>query len=130
MSLLYRFAWGVVRLAAPLLSIGDSKVARGLAGRRGAHDLLALWGETIRDRHRPVIWFHAPSVGEGLQAQAVIAELRAERPDLQVVFTFFSPSAEDLARSMEVDVAAYLPWDLKRPMNRVLDALEIGRAHV
>lgn len=124
MSLLYRFVWGVVRLAAPLFSIGDSKVARGLAGRRRAHEVLAAWGETIRDPQRPVVWFHAPSVGEGLQAQAVIEELRAARPDLQVVFTFFSPSAVDLARGMAVDVAAYLPWDLKRPLARVLDALE------
>ncbi|MGB1840520.1 MAG: 3-deoxy-D-manno-octulosonic acid transferase [Longimicrobiales bacterium] len=124
MSLLYRFVWAVVRLAAPLFSIGDSKVARGLAGRRRAHEVLALWGETIRDPQRPVVWFHAPSVGEGLQAQAVIEELRAARPDLQVAFTFFSPSAVDLARGMAVDVAAYLPWDLKRPLARVLDALE------
>jgi len=123
LSLLYRFVWGGVRLVAPLLSIGDSKLARGVAGRRRAHELLVLWGETMRDPQRPVAWFHAPSVGEGLQAQAVIAELRVARPDLQVVFTFFSPSAEDLARSMDVDVAAYLPWDLKRPLTQVLDAL-------
>lgn len=124
MNFFYRCAWGLVRLVAPVLSIGDSKIARGLAGRRRAHELLSLWGDTIRDPDRPLAWFHAPSVGEGLQAQAVIAELRALQPDLQIVFTFFSPSAEELARSMDVDVSAYLPWDLTGPVGRVLDALK------
>ncbi|PYP54942.1 MAG: hypothetical protein DMD40_14945, partial [Gemmatimonadetes bacterium] len=35
---------------------------------------------------------HAPSVGEGLQAKPVLETLRAEHPDWQLAFTFFSPS--------------------------------------
>lgn len=120
---LYRLMWGVIRLASPLLSLGHSKVARGVAGRRAAHQLLTLWGTTLRDPDRPVVWVHAPSVGEGLQAKAVIEAIRACRPDIQVVYTFFSPSAEEFARNMAADVAAYLPWDLKGPLSRVLDAL-------
>ena len=120
---LYRLMWGVIRLASPLLSLGNSKVARGVAGRRAAHQLLTLWGTTLRDPDRPVVWLHAPSVGEGLQAKAVIEAIRAFRPDIQVVYTFFSPSAEELARNMDADVVAYLPWDLKGPLSRVLDAL-------
>jgi 3-deoxy-D-manno-octulosonic-acid transferase len=123
MMLPYRMLVGAARLASPLLAGGDSKLARGIAGRRHAHELLSTWGRTLRDPQRPVVWFHAPSVGEGLQAKAVIEALFELRPDVQVVFTFFSPSAEEFARSIGADVAAYLPWDLPGPSGEVLDAM-------
>lgn len=126
MSILYRLLVGSIRLAAPLFSVGASKLARGMEGRRHAHDVLATWGRGVRDPHRPVAWFHAPSVGEGLQAEAVMTALRALRPDLQIVFTFFSPSAEGLAGRIGADVATYLPWDLRRPVSTALDAIRPG----
>lgn len=124
MRILYQLLVAVARLAAPLLSLGGSKLARGVRGRRHAHELLATWGRTLRDRSRPVAWFHAPSVGEGLQARAVKDALVARRPDLQVVFTFFSPSAERFAEGFGADVTAYLPWDLRGPIARTLAAVE------
>lgn len=126
LALTYRMVVGTVRVASPLLSLGGSKVARGLAGHRRAHEVLAAWGRNLRDPARPVVWFHAPSVGEGLQARAVIDAMRELRPDMQVVYTFFSPSAEDLARSMGADIATYLPWDLKGPASAALDAVRPG----
>ncbi len=121
--LAYRLAVGGVRAVSPLLSAGDSKLARGIAGRRHAHGLLRSWGRTLRDPERPLLWFHAPSVGEGLQAQAVIRAVLERRPEIQIVYTFFSPSAEDLARRMDADVATYLPWDLRGPSRAALEAL-------
>jgi 3-deoxy-D-manno-octulosonic-acid transferase len=69
------------------------------------------------------VWFHAPSVGEGLQTRPVIERLRAERPDWQVVYTFFSPSAAAFAQSLPVDLADYLPLDRPRDVAAALDAL-------
>lgn len=126
-SFLYRVVQGGIRAAGPALGvvpgIRASKLVRGIRGRRDAHGLLARWGREGRDPARPVAWFHAPSVGEGLQARAVIEALRRRRADVQVVFTHFSPSAEALARSMPADVAGYLPWDMVGPMRWVLDAV-------
>ena len=121
--LLYRLAVGTARLAAPLIGSGSGKIARGLAGRRRAHEVLARWGEQERDPGRPTVWFHAPSVGESLQAGAVIEALRARLPEVQVVLTYFSPSAVAPARQMPVDVSGYLPWDLRSTTGRVLDTL-------
>src|SRR5437016_12717825 len=87
--------------AAPLIARFDKKVARGLDGRRGLAARLAAWAAAQRDPSRPLIWMHAPSVGEGLQAKPVLETLRAERPDWQLVYTFFSPSAERLARTLD-----------------------------
>lgn len=126
-SVVYRLAQAGVRTAGPLVGVlpgaGASKLARGIAGRRGADLHLARWGGEARDPTRPVVWFHAPSVGEGLQARAVIEALRRRREEVQVVFTHFSPSAEKLAAAMPVDVSGYLPWDLVGAMRRVVEAV-------
>ena len=119
----YRIAVAAARAAAPLLERSDSKLGRGMVGRRGAHDVLQGWAEGGRDPARPLAWFHAPSVGEGLQARAVMEALRKVAPGLQVAYTYFSPSAEGLGRRFGADVAGYLPWDQARLLGPVLDAL-------
>ena len=50
--------------------------------------------------------------------------MRRLRPDCQVIYTHFSPSAEGLARRLEVDAADYLPYDLQPAIDRLLSALE------
>src|SRR5207237_2648937 len=101
----------------------DKKLARGLDGRRGLAARLAAWAAAQRDPRRPLVWMHAPSVGEGLQAKPVLETLRAEHPDWQLAFTFFSPSAERLAKNLPVDVADYRPVDLPGGVAAVLDSL-------
>ena len=66
---------------------------------------------------------HAPSVGEGLQARVVLERVRAARPDVQIAFTFFSPSAQGFAASVPADVRDYLPIDGTRAVRRAMDAL-------
>ncbi len=67
---------------------------------------------------------HAPSVGEGLQAEAVLTPLRAAHPDWQIVYTHTSPSAEALAARQPADLAGYLPWDRARDLEPALQALK------
>jgi len=121
--LLYRVAVRALRRSAPLLALGGPKVARGIRGRRHAAGTLVTWGRRERDPDRPTVWFHAPSVGEGLQAGAVLGALVERRPGLQVAFTHFSPSAEGLGERLGADVSAYLPWDVEASVAAVLDAL-------
>ncbi|MEO7987831.1 MAG: glycosyltransferase N-terminal domain-containing protein, partial [Gemmatimonadales bacterium] len=63
------------------------------------------------------------SVGEGLQAESVLEELRQLRPDSQFVYTHFSPSAEPLSRRIAADAADFLPYDLPAAADRLLEAL-------
>lgn len=102
---------------------GEGKVTRALRARRGLVGRFEEWARTSIDPDRPLLWIHAPSVGEGLQAKPVIERLRARRPELQLVYTHFSPSAERFAASLDVDLAAYLPFDSHRAAVRLLDAL-------
>ena len=106
-----------------MLALSDTKLGRGMAGRRDAHRVLRAWADESRRPGRPLVWFHAPSVGEGLQARSVMQALRALRPDLQVVYTYFSPSAVPLGARFGADIAGYLPWDQESLIGPVLDAL-------
>ncbi len=56
-------------------------------------------------------------------ARPVVARLRAQRPDLQVAYTFFSPSAERFAGEVGADVADYLPFDAPRAARELLASL-------
>ena len=95
---IYRVAARLGTLVAPAIAQLGPKLAAGHRGRRRAQARLTAWGARSRDRSRPLIWFHASSVGEGLQAESVMLELRRLLPDAQYVYTHFSPSAEPLAR--------------------------------
>ncbi|HWV57841.1 MAG TPA: glycosyltransferase N-terminal domain-containing protein [Longimicrobiales bacterium] len=109
----------LVRVAVPL----SPKLRRGVEGRRVAVDVLERWAAEHRDPARPLVWLHAPSVGEALMAQAIAAAIRETSPSVQLAFTHFSPSAERMAGRVGADVAGYLPWDVPADMGRALRAL-------
>ena len=110
---LYEAAIAAARPMLGLASPFNNKIARGLAGRRDTIHALQTWARSERALDRPLIWLHAPSVGESLMAQAIIAELREAAPHIQVAFTFFSPSAEHVAARVGADVHGYMPWDVR-----------------
>ncbi|HET9775889.1 MAG TPA: glycosyltransferase N-terminal domain-containing protein [Gemmatimonadaceae bacterium] len=107
----YSFAGNLAQALTRVAPAGQSKFARALMARRDLIRRFQEWSAAHRDPARPLLWFHAPSVGEGLQALPVIQLLRARRPDIQIAYTFYSPSAERFASSLDVDVADYLPFD-------------------
>lgn len=123
---LYRSLQRLLRVATPALGRGASRTSRALAGRSAALAGMVAWARAGRERARPGIWLHAPSVGEGLQARAVLEALVRRRGELQAVFTHFSPSAEGLAARMGAAWAGYLPWDLPEDMGAALDAVAPG----
>ncbi|HVB29923.1 MAG TPA: glycosyltransferase N-terminal domain-containing protein [Gemmatimonadaceae bacterium] len=120
---LYAATAQLARLGAALAPAGGSKLARTFAARRGIRRRYARWAAAHRDPARPLLWMHAPSVGEGLQARPVLALLRARHPALQLAYTHYSPSAERFAASLDVDFRDYLPFDTTGDARAALDAL-------
>ncbi len=118
-GLVARAAASTLRLAGPL----NAKLAHGVAARRNALAHLESWARAERDPDRPLIWLHAPSVGEALMAQAIAAALRSSNPSAQLALTIFSPSAERLLARAPVDVAGYLPWDTPKEAVATVRAL-------
>ena len=123
LAFLYRLGWAAARpLAAPLGRL-RGKLGRGIRGRRASVPTLSAWAARARRPGVPLVWFHAASVGEGRQAEAVLRRLKSARPDWQLAYTFSSPSAERLAASLPADVAAYAPFDTVRDVEGALEAL-------
>lgn len=124
----YRLGLEILRrgstLLGPLLVDPASKLTRGIRGRQGVIERMRSWARKGRRPALPLVWFHAPSVGEGLQARVVMEVLRREVTDLQLAYTHFSPSAEGLAERMPAEVADYLPWDTRGQVRAALDALQ------
>jgi hypothetical protein len=61
-------------------------------------------------------------------AQAIIAQLRRQQPDVQIVFTHFSPSAERVAQRVGADVADYVPGIRRAPCSmRSMHCRLLGR---
>lgn len=119
----YALAGHLARLAAALAPPVGGKAVASLRARRGIRDRYAEWGAAGRDPARPLLWVHAASVGEGLQAKAVIALVCERHPDLQLAYTFFSPSAEAFARGLGADFSDFLPFDTSGDADAALDAL-------
>jgi 3-deoxy-D-manno-octulosonic-acid transferase len=109
----------VLRAAAPL----NDRLSRAVSGRREALPSMEAWARRERDPARPLVWLHAPSVGEALMAQAILEAMRRAEPALQAAFTFFSPSAERVAPRVGADWYGYLPWDREQDVRLALDAL-------
>jgi 3-deoxy-D-manno-octulosonic-acid transferase len=119
----YRALAHLARGAAVVAPNSESKFLRALAARRGIRRRYRDWSAKNRDRSRPLLWMHAPSVGEGLQARPVLELARARRPELQLAYTHFSPSALAFARGLDVDFRDYLPFDTPGDARAALDAL-------
>ncbi|MCY7380484.1 MAG: hypothetical protein LH467_14240 [Gemmatimonadaceae bacterium] len=114
---------GVARLARALSAIApesDRKLVATFASRR---DVMSRFAAFARDRSRPLLWMHAPSVGEGLQARPVLELARQRRPAMQLAYTWFSPSARSFAHALDVDFRDVLPFDATSDMRAALEAL-------
>ena len=107
----YAIAGRIADAFTAIVPAGESKFRRGLSARRGLIERYRHWASTQRDSSRPLVWFHAPSVGEGLQALPVIDLVSQRRRDIQIAYTFYSPSAERFARTVKADFSDYLPFD-------------------
>ena len=94
------------------------KARKMVSGRRG---LFADMRRTIPS-NRPVVWFHAASLGEFEQGRPLIEAWKTNRPDDFILLTFFSPSGYEIRKNFEcVDSVCYLPFDGPKRMNRFIE---------
>ena len=73
---------------------------------------------------RPVVWIHGVSVGEVKAAANIIARLRKERPDLQIVLSSTTPNGHQVARQDHPDLqVVFYPLDFGYWPGRALDRI-------
>lgn len=105
---------GLIRLA----SLFNPKARLWLRGRRNwVQNLKKDLGTT-----KPVVWFHAASLGEFEQGRPVIEGFRKKYPGVKILLTFFSPSGYEVRKNYEgADFVHYLPMDTPGNVRRFLD---------
>lgn len=114
---------GAARVARALSSVAPPSRNKLLATFAERRDILARYAAFRRHATRKLLWMHAPSVGEGLQARPVLQLARAQRPELQLAYSYFSPSARAFASTLDVDFRDALPFDATPDMRAALAAL-------
>ena len=93
-----------IRVAA---LFGHTKARQMVRGWHRWRDELANLDE------RPVVWFHAASLGEFEQTRPVLERYLELYPEQQVLLTFFSPSGYEVRKNYpKAQAVCYLPPDL------------------
>lgn len=121
MSPLYNLAINLYGQAVRLAGrTGNVKAAKMVAGHRDTFSIL----EGRLEKGRPYVWIHAASLGEFEQGRPLIERLRAERPDLGIVLSFFSPSGYEVRKNYDkVDAVVYLPFDTPSAARRWVETV-------
>ena len=71
---------------------------------------------------RPVVWFHASSLGEFEQGRPLMEAWRKAHPEYQILLSFFSPSGYEVRHDyVGADVVVYLPSDRSSSVRCFLD---------
>lgn len=101
-------------------ALWNEKARKAVKGRVDWEKKLA--SQLEKSATQKVLLFHAPSVGEFLQGRAVIERLINRHPDVGVVATHFSPSAENIVSSYKRAIAhSYLPFDSPKNMRMLFE---------
>ncbi len=93
-----------------MAALGHKKAKLWVDGRKN------IWTELktsyIAHRTSYVVWFHFASLGEYEQGRPLMEKLKAEKKDLVIVATFFSPSGYEYCKDTKlIDYKFYLPAD-------------------
>nr|WP_314439957.1 glycosyltransferase N-terminal domain-containing protein [uncultured Porphyromonas sp.] len=81
------------------------------------------------DAARPVVWFHASSLGEFEQGRPLMEAVRRTHPEYQILLSFFSPSGYTVRQDYAgADVVVYLPSDRSSSVRRFLDLAHPSKA--
>lgn len=102
----------------------NPKIKKGVAGRKKLFQILEQ-KVTGFSRNHPRVWIHAASVGEFEQARPLIDALINQVPHIQIIQSFFSPSAyEKISEVPGIQCITYMPFDSKKNATRFLNILQ------
>ncbi|OQW50865.1 MAG: hypothetical protein A4S09_11100 [Proteobacteria bacterium SG_bin7] len=107
---IYRFFYSLVFIPGIfLMGLFDKKIKKGLALRKKQS---GTWPWLNFQKKSAPIWIHASSM-EFEYAKPIIREIKNKTPDVKILVTFFSPSAENAIKNFPgVDFACASPWDI------------------
>ena len=102
------------------MSIISEKTRKFITGRRGQFPRI----EAACRGQRGIVWVHSASYGEFEEVRPVVSALKALKPDIRILVTFFSPSGYEYLKDDPIaDWVFYIPIDTRRNARRFLDAV-------
>jgi 3-deoxy-D-manno-octulosonic-acid transferase len=111
MDFIYEISIRLYYLIILLVSPFNPKARLWLSGRRRIFKRLAV----VIDKDKPLVWFHASSLGEFEQGRPVMEAFRKKNPEHKILLTFYSPSGYEIRKNYPVaDYIFYLPLDTRR----------------
>jgi len=116
--------WSVSLAAVPILLLRSR--TRGMPWRRMAERFGRL-PASFRQTRPGAVWLHAVSVGEAINTQRLIEELRRAIPGAPLFVSTTTPSGQAIARKKlgdRVDGIFYLPFDLAPCVRAALRCLK------
>lgn len=112
-KLLYNLGVSAYGIAIRFVSPFNQKASEWVAGRKKWKSKLTNAVATLNP-NKPVVWFHASSLGEFEQGRPVMEALKKAN-DINLVLTFFSPSGYEVMKKwLTADLIFYLPLDSKK----------------
>lgn len=113
--MLYTLGIWMYETAIRLASLWNPKAKAFINGRKDSFDNLP----------QGAIWMHCASLGEFEQGRPLLERIKKEKPEQQVLVTFYSPSGYEHAETKRIaDVVRYLPLDYPLRMKRWIAALK------
>lgn len=117
---MYSLGIQLMKLGFHLVAPFHPKAKLMVEGRKKVFEQLQQASKNLRQP----IWFHCASLGEFEQARPLIEALR-KQSNRSIVLSFFSPSGFEIRKNYnQVDLVFYLPWDLKKNMQRCVQLLQ------
>lgn len=107
--------------AISLASLVNPRAKKLYAGQKNIFENL----KKRIDSNAQYIWFHAASLGEFEQGRPVIERLKAEKPSLKIILTFYSPSGYEIRKDYKgADIVSYLPFDSRKNARKFLEIVK------
>jgi len=101
-----------------VIGLFSTKVRRGIRGRKLSKKRLKHFCAN-RNTDHPVYVVHCASLGEYEMAKPIIESIRSQRPETDIVLTFFSPSGyEQVQDKTDASITIYLPFDSVQSLHR------------
>lgn len=127
MLLLWLYDAGIALYVAALhiAAVFHPKARKWVQGRTGWEARLKREIAEKFSPGKPRLWMHCASLGEFEQGRPVLEAWRKERPDTQILLTFFSPSGYEIRKDYPgADIVAYLPADTPRAARRFVELVQ------
>lgn len=107
-------------LAIRISALWNQKSKQWIRGRKDLQSDL----KKIPSKENSRIWFHVSSLGEFEQGKSVIEKIKNEKPETEIILSFFSPSGYLAKQHYAYATVIYLPPDLPGNARLFLQAIK------